>query len=97
MSPDSSALFDQVPADGSPIGNQKLRELLAWDEERYQAARQPLIDAGKLTTGRGRGGSVRRAEAATTHQQSMNFEIDTRPQPTKRQPAERNGGSSAFE
>lgn len=102
---DSQALLDSVPSDGSSIGNLKLREILGWDEERYQAARQPLIDAGKLTTGRGRGGSVMRVDAATAdqpprsafEQKSLKFEIEPRPESTKRQPAERNGGSSAFE
>jgi type I restriction enzyme M protein len=102
---DSQALLDSVPSDGSSIGNLKLRETLGWDEERYSAARQPLIDAGKLTTGRGRGGSVMRVDAATAdqpsrsafEQKSLKFEIEPRPEPTKRQPAARNGGSSAFE
>ena len=61
---DSNVLFAHLPADGSSIGNGSLRELLGWNEKRYLAARQPLIDVGRVLTGKGRGGSVRRAEAA---------------------------------
>jgi hypothetical protein len=61
---DSTILFAHLPADGSPIGNGSLREMLGWNEKRYLAARQPLIDAGRVLTGKGRGGSVKRAVAA---------------------------------
>lgn len=62
MSPstDSQKLLSEVPSDGSAIGNIKLRDMLGWDEARYQAARQSLLDEGVLATGRGRGGSVAR-------------------------------------
>ena len=33
-----ATLLEQVPADGSTIGNLKLREQLGWDEERYDFA-----------------------------------------------------------
>ena len=75
---DSDALFDLTPADGSSMGNQKLRERLGWDEARYLAARQPLLDAGKLTTGKGRGGSVRRVEAGVLYPTAAR-EKSTRP------------------
>jgi hypothetical protein len=61
---DPSILFAHLPADGSSIGNGSLRDFLGWNEKRYLAARQPLIEAGRVLTGRGRGGSVRRAKAA---------------------------------
>lgn len=38
---DSAALFARIPADGSSTGNQKLREELGWDEERYPTAEAP--------------------------------------------------------
>jgi adenine-specific DNA-methyltransferase len=41
----------------------KLRERLGWEEARYQSARQPLLDQGLLSTGRGKGGSVMRSGA----------------------------------
>lgn len=48
---------------GEVMGNVTLRTKLAtkgWDEGQYWTVRNRLIEAGKLTTGRGRGGSVRR-------------------------------------
>jgi hypothetical protein len=62
MLSDSETLLSLVPADGSPIGNQRLRESLGWEEDRYLAARAPLIASGQLLTGSGRGGSVRLAQ-----------------------------------
>ena len=53
-----------VPVDGSSIGNMTIRTHLGWSAEHYAKVRQPLIDAGLLTTGRGRGGSVRRTAAS---------------------------------
>jgi adenine-specific DNA-methyltransferase len=64
LSPDTQALLAHVPADGSTIGNIKLREALGWDEQRYVAARQPLLDQGLLVTGKGRGGAVMRNRSA---------------------------------
>jgi hypothetical protein len=42
------------------IGNISLREQLGWPDCRYWPIRDRLIDEGKLRTGKGRGGSVRR-------------------------------------
>jgi hypothetical protein len=77
LSPDCSTLFAHVPADGSTIGNRKLRELLGWNEKRYLAARRPLLDLGVLETGRGRGGSVKRAAPSKNkvEGQSSHFNI----------------------
>ena len=61
---DTNVLFAHLPADGSPIGNSTLRDMLGWGERRYLAARQPLIEAGRVLIGKGRGGSLRRAVAA---------------------------------
>jgi type I restriction system adenine methylase HsdM len=58
-------LVTLVPADGSTVGNGSLRASLAdnlgrpVDEAEYLAARDALVDAGKLIKGQGRGGSVR--------------------------------------
>lgn len=60
-----SRLTELVPATGS-IGNTSLLRTLAsegWSEERYWQVRQRLMDHGALVTGRGRGGSVKRAGA----------------------------------
>ena len=64
--PDSSdiaTLLAAVPADGSTIGNIRLRNALGWDEDRYTAARDALVNSGTLLKGVGKGGSVRRSAA----------------------------------
>jgi type I restriction enzyme M protein len=67
----TQALLAAVPEDGGSIGNQALFELLkrsfpTLEEAQFLAARDGLIHEGKLLRGRGRGGSVRRAQEATT-------------------------------
>ena len=63
---DPQVLLKKVPADGTSIGNQSLREALGWKEKRYDAARDALVEAGKLEKGRGRGGSVKRITTGVT-------------------------------
>lgn len=58
-----SQLLLLIPSSDA-IGNVSLRNLLSeqgWDDETYWAIRNRLIERGILETGRGRGGSVRRA------------------------------------
>lgn len=43
---------------GGSSGNQALRERLDWADKRYEAVKNTLLGAGKISTGRGRGGSV---------------------------------------
>ena len=60
------AILKELSKDGTAVGNQSLRERIAERldakvrEEDYFEARDALIEEGKLETGRGRGGSVRR-------------------------------------
>jgi len=49
---------------GGSAGNQRLLEVLGWQESTYQHIKQRLIDEGRIRTGRGRGGSVALATAA---------------------------------
>jgi hypothetical protein len=56
-------LLDKVPKTES-IGNVTLLGELGWSESTYWRIRDRLIDAGRLTKGRGRGGSVRRVVVA---------------------------------
>lgn len=67
-------MLSLVPADGSAIGNTALRRAienhltpggLTVDEEVYWQAHTSLIGEGVLMKGQGRGGSVRRAQAAS--------------------------------
>lgn len=65
----TEALLAAVPADGSSIGNQSLLERLKGQfpelsEDAFWTARDGLIERGVLQKGRGRGGSVLRAQAA---------------------------------
>lgn len=62
-------LLSHVPEDGSSIGNgallERLREVVPdLSDEDYLATRDGLVDAGVLGRGRGRGGSVYRADVA---------------------------------
>jgi type I restriction enzyme M protein len=60
MKPDDQQLelLGALKALGGSAGNGRLRELLGWDEGTYEVVKAPLIAAGHLITGRGRGGSV---------------------------------------
>lgn len=51
-------LMALVPTDGSPIGNQRIRDLLNWDEDKYWKIRNDLLESGLIARGRGRGGSI---------------------------------------
>lgn len=64
MPEDTDFLFRHLPADGSAVGNMKLRETLGWDEGRYASAKDTLLADGLIATGRGRGGSVMRNGAS---------------------------------
>jgi type I restriction enzyme M protein len=66
-----NALLAAVPATGDSIGNQSLLERLqaqlsGLTLEQYQVARDALVAEGLLAKGRGRGGAVRRADAASS-------------------------------
>ncbi|MFW5828706.1 MAG: hypothetical protein ACOCXA_00455 [Planctomycetota bacterium] len=39
---DTAAFLAALPADGSSVGNLKLRDALAWDQVRYEAIRDQL-------------------------------------------------------
>lgn len=69
MSELAQALLAAVPEDGGSIGNQALYERLksqftGLSEEQFWESRDALIGEGVLVKGRGRGGSVLRAQAA---------------------------------
>jgi hypothetical protein len=58
-------LLDLVPS-GESVGNITLLDQLQWPEATYWRVRNRLIDSGRLTKGRGRGGSVRKVTQPTT-------------------------------
>ena len=61
-------ILSLAPEDGSSIGNGAMMALLreqvpGLSDEDYFAARDALVDDGRLTRGRGRGGSIMRVVA----------------------------------
>src|SRR3712207_4279793 len=61
---DEAALFNALTADGSGVTNPALRQYLRWNQSRYFTARDGLVDKGLVVRGRGRGGVIRRSNAA---------------------------------
>ncbi|MFC2999459.1 type I restriction-modification system subunit M [Falsiroseomonas tokyonensis] len=70
---------------GGSAGNGRLREALAWDEATYDTVKSALIADGRVTPGRGRGGSVSLAGAAGLPV------AEAAPAPTRERPAGPNG------
>lgn len=60
LQPDEQALYNLLPVDGVALGNGKLRQTLGWDEARYNAAKEGLLNNKLVAAGRGRGGSLYR-------------------------------------
>jgi hypothetical protein len=60
LSADEAALLRRVPADGTSVGNGRLRRELEWREGKYWKVRDSLVEKGYLALGFGRGGSVYR-------------------------------------
>ncbi len=60
LTDDEQSLLNVVPLEGGTIGNQRAQDALAWDDDRYWAARDGLVDKGLVARGRGRGGTIRR-------------------------------------
>jgi DNA repair exonuclease SbcCD ATPase subunit len=54
-------LLSALRAAGGESGNLRLRRTLGWTEEAYAEVKAALVAAGRITTGGGRGGSVRLA------------------------------------
>ena len=93
--PDSSDLetfLRQLPADGTAIGNIRLREALGWSEERYDSVRDALLSEGLAAKGRGKGGSVMRVGAPTPPAPGEMFPVE---QVSASPPASRGKGTAA--
>ena len=63
-------LLGALEALGGSAGIGRLRDLLGWYEATYEAVKAPLVAAGQLQSGRGRGGSVSLAGARMATKQS---------------------------
>lgn len=55
---DARAFVDALAQQGGRAGNGTLRDVLGWEDARYDAVKQHLRDTGRIGLGRGRGGSV---------------------------------------
>ncbi|MBI4199412.1 MAG: DNA recombination protein RmuC [Chloroflexi bacterium] len=66
LTTDEQEFLTHLP-DSGPIGNKALRQRLGWDREQYFRVRNDLVGKGKLSTGRGRGGSVSRMNVRQGH------------------------------
>ena len=61
---DRELFLKNIPQDGG-IGNGRLQSILGWDNGKYNAIRESLINEGKIVPARGRGGAVRFANEKT--------------------------------
>ena len=62
VSPEAQMLLAALPADGASVGGLRLRSSLDLDNDTYTRVKRELDAAGLITLGRGRGGTVARAE-----------------------------------
>jgi adenine-specific DNA-methyltransferase len=99
---DPQTLLSLVPADSTPIGNIRLRELLSRElgrkvsEEVYAEVRDTLVDRGVLVKGSGRGGSVRRATTVAREDLALTMpEAVERPKPSTTKAAKKGRSGNA--
>ncbi|EIE01217.1 hypothetical protein [Leptospira licerasiae] len=57
---DKERFFANLPIDGKPISNKALKAVLEYDDDKYLRIRKELLDEGRVSIGRGYGGSVYR-------------------------------------
>lgn len=69
---EEAAIVQAMPADGSTVGNIRLRAQLGLDSERYAELTGELKALGLLAVGRGRGGSL----ALTANGRSLRAQLD---------------------
>jgi hypothetical protein len=78
---DEELLLREIPENGDVVGNYQVMRKLDWEYDKYFRVRNPLVEKGVLAMGRGRGGSVRRAQLAPAGGQPTNSPATT-PQPS---------------
>lgn len=78
ISPEAQMMISKLPADGSTIGGLRLRTLLDLDNETYTRARHELDVAGLIIRGRGKGGTIARAEAKAQSSPASNDRLVSR-------------------
>lgn len=88
-------LYDEflgaLAALGGSAGNGRLRDVLEWDDARYDAVKAELLNRGLIVPGRGRGGSVALADGDGARV-SMATDGD---RPARRPRAARGSGSAS--
>jgi hypothetical protein len=67
---------------GGSSGNRSLRQTLDWDEDLYWRVQGQLIEDGKISAGRGKGGSVRLSEAQVVASASTSTALPRRREAT---------------
>ena len=65
VSEDAKRILENLPPDGSMIGNMSLRDSLELDPKKYFDAKRELEVAGLIVTGKGKGGSLGRTALET--------------------------------
>ena len=63
MNPSEQQFLDALAQLGGSVGHGALRQKLGWNQPSYDQIQTTLKDQGKILPGRGRGGSLRLAEA----------------------------------
>ena len=64
MTPQEQKFIDTLRSLDGSAGNKRLREALGWQEVTYDRVKGALLGAGRIVSGRGRGGSVALARKA---------------------------------
>ena len=84
---DVDTFLNHLPVDGSPIGNGALQQTLGWNDPRYAAVRDHLLEQEQIAKGQGRGGSVRRV-SPSAGKSTASITKPTTQSASQRQPAD---------
>lgn len=90
---DAELMLSKLPADGSPGGNVSLREMLGWEALRYETAKEALLAGGRIAKGRGRGGSLMRADKGGEKAKVEASDADIEPRNPKKPKAAKASGN----
>ena len=81
---------------GGSAGNGRLRSVLEWDEDTYEAVRSDLVSTGMVVPGRGRGGSVALNDGSTGDQATPSSKPASRRSRTPREATTASSFDQAF-
>ena len=77
LPPDARFILLALPADGSTMGNGRLRETVALDTDRYSEITSALKTLGLAVAGRGRGGSLALTEQGQRVRRELSEGVDS--------------------